>query len=455
MQNDTPNWMFHSNHHCEFTNHEWTRASVPSSHRPNILSAEKLTNRIHPLFDQPLKKAVDDFSVVEQSARLATQFVECGLLHRLFLAIANEGKPGRAWGETGREEDKYERVGLEIPHSELITTKKTDGRRAQELLKHLSQSITYALDSATKDHGATESIQDKHFIDSKFPNGEKSKVKIAASLYEDLKKAQGTEDTPYLFYLQVNLAITLVHEIGHAVDNLAHGKLWHGHFLGENIIREAGFDIETRLFGGHLTTLFGSKTDPNAITNRYYHERRPSALRGILVLFEYPYQSLATLYAHHESHMEIRKQPRDVRELDVAWRVPIPFLGKLFCDGFWRDELPSNPTALRPECSVGYTFRTDSNGNSIPVKKHKDDKTMMYVPKGYRRVKDDGSVVRYPNSSDGLVNTTKFWDSLTESYLTGDRPWVAKPYGYKATDLPCEHCMDDVETDSDTEIVDQ
>lgn len=79
---------------------------------------------------------------------------------------------------------------------------------------------------------------------------------------------------------------------------------------------------------------------------------------------------------------------------------------------------------------------------------------MMYVPKGYRRDKDDGSIVRYHNTREEPVNTTRFWDSVTESYLTGHRPWVAMPYGYKETDLICEHCMDDI-PDSDTEMDDR
>jgi hypothetical protein len=446
MQNDTPTNIFCSSHHCKFTENEWTKSTDFSSTLGAVLEASKLTNKIHPLFDNPLRQAVPDFSVVEQSARLATHFIECGSLDRIFIAISNKGKPGRSWQD---KKTKW-RVGLEIPQEELTKTKRTDGRRAQDLLIHLSNSISFALDTMVEEHGITESIPNKKHVDSKFPHGEKSKVKIAASLYHDLENAQGTEDTPYLLNLQVDLAITLVHEIGHAIDNQAHGKWWHGHFLGENIIREVGFDVETRLFGGHLTTLFGGKTDPNAFS-RYYHNRQRSALKGILVLWEYPYQSLATAYAGKESHMEIRKQPKDVRSLDVAWRVPVTFLGQLFQDSFWKDEVPSDPSALRPECSVGYTFRADQDANSTPVNKHKDDRIMMYVPRGYRRIKHDGSIVLDEPSNDEVACATNFWECITKIYSSNDRRWKVIPDGSENTHLVCAEYMDDI--DSDTEMV--
>ena len=60
---------------------------------------------------------------------------------------------------------------------------------------------------------------------------------------------------------------------------------------------------------------------------------------------------------------------------------------------------------------------------------------MMCVSEGYRRVKGDGSIVRYPNSKYALVNTTHFQDGVTEKYLTGDRPQEAMPYPYGHTDL--------------------
>ena len=450
MQHDTHLNILYSHHHCKFTEDEWTKPNSLSKAKGDVLVAGKLTNKIHPLFDAPLQQAVPDYSVVEQSARLASHFLECGVLNRIFVAISNKGKPGRSWQD---KKDK-EQVGLEIPQEELTKTKKTDGRRAQDLLKHLSQSISFTLDHTLKVGGMTESIQNKEDVDPKFPNGEKNIVKIAASLYDDLRSAQGTEDTPFLLHLQVDLAITLVHEIGHAIDNQAHGKLYHGHFLGENIVREGGFDIETQLFGGHLTTLYGGKTDENAFRRYYYKSGQRSALRGILISWEYPYQSLATTYAHHQDHMEIRKHPKQVRPLDVAWRVPVTFLGQLFRDSFWQDELPCDADAIRPECSVGYTFRVDRDGTSIPVIRSKEDDCMMYVPEGYSRRKDDGSIVLDHQKNDGVNYTTSFWDCMAKIYSSsGSRPWKVIQPGddnFEITHMVCEEYMDCV--DSDTEM---
>jgi hypothetical protein len=374
------------------------------------------------LFDIPLRKAIRDFSVVEQSARLASRFVECGVLDRVFLSIANEGKPGRSWQRRGIEGE----VGLEISKEQLDKKEPTDGAKAQELLIHLSKTISFCLDDTVQCDALTNAIPNKKYRDRQFPNAEKSKVRIARRQYDDLKNAKGTEDTPCLLYLQVNFATTLVHEIGHALDNMAHGRLYYPHFLGENMIWEPGFDVETRLFGGYLTTHFDSEAD---VVIRYKHNGRSSELTGILVLWEYPTQGLVETY-RSDGTMETRGEPKDVRSLDIAWRVPIAFLKRLFRDSFWNDQLPSDANALRPQCSVGYCFRVDQHGESIPVATHRSDGKMLYVPEGYRRLPDGSIEIDHRKKHEfGFVDTTKFWEDKAREYSTdeGKRPWVVLP----------------------------
>jgi hypothetical protein len=102
------------------------------------------------------------------------------------VAISNKGKPGRSW----QDKKATWRVGLEIRQEELTKTRRTDGCMAQHLLKHLSKSVSFTLDHTIEDHGMTESIPNKEYVDQKFPNGEKSIVKIAASLYDDRESAR-------------------------------------------------------------------------------------------------------------------------------------------------------------------------------------------------------------------------------------------------------------------------
>jgi hypothetical protein len=78
---------------------------------------------------------------------------------------------------------------------------------------------------------------------------------------------------------------------------------------------------------------------------------------------------------------------------------------------------------------------------------------MMYVPKGYRRLKDDGSIVLDDPENDEVVHTTNFWECMAKIYsYNDDRPWQEIPDGSRATHLVCVEYMDDF--DSDTEMAD-
>jgi hypothetical protein len=178
-----------------------------------------------------------------------------------------------------------------------------------------------------------------------FQKGEKSRIYISASMYDTLRDAQGTNDIPLLLKLQFEFAVTLVHEIGHALDNLCHGQLAWNHFCGDSIVCETGFELENRLFGGHLTMFCEGWEDPKK-WNRYHHDGQRSSLSGVLVLWEYPYQGAVAAYRDHGS-MQTRGELKNIRPLDVAWRVPVTFLQNFFEDTFWVSELPANKNALR------------------------------------------------------------------------------------------------------------
>lgn len=343
---DTKVDTYYDRYKCEFL--------IPESLTSQNLGVPTLTNNIHPLFDEPLRKAVDNYSVVEQSARLASKFIECGTLDHIYLAIANDGSPGRSW----RSKGSASKVGLEIPVERLYEKSPADKSKLRQLLETLCRATSFEFEKITE-HAVTDTIRDRTFKAPAFPNAERSKVRINKRLYDDLDKAQGTGDTILIAKLQLELAVTLVHEIGHAIDNLAHGKLHHGHFLGKGIVCEPGFDIETRLLGGRLATLYqGLEREQNQrdFADQYYFNEKLSNLRGVLVIWEYPDQGVDYEYSKRKG-FKTRENVKNVRHLDLAWRLPMKHVMRLFNDEFWTHEYPANPTALRPRYEVGYTFR--------------------------------------------------------------------------------------------------
>ena len=126
----------------------------------------------------------------------------------------------------------------------------------QAWLYHPAFAVDYDLDPdvptpVTIQFGTAEEI------DPDCPYGYKSLIKIPESVYNDLAAArEHPEDAPRLLSLQLELAVIFIHEIGHALHNLIHGKLTFEHFLGDAIVFEVGFELEICLFGGLLTRLF-------------------------------------------------------------------------------------------------------------------------------------------------------------------------------------------------------
>ena len=275
-----------------------------------------LRNQVHPLFSNPLQSALPKYSVVEQSAKLASHFVECGSLDRIFLAIWDNGQHGRGWRSTSKPNE----VGYEYPPEaldETVPITPADRIRIRNLLKALSDNIYYRLDK-TIDHALTHSLTDEKVTDKAFSKGERSRVVIPARMYDSLRKAKACKDVPLLLKLQFEFAVMLVHEISHAMDNLCHGQLgWH-HFFGDSVICETGFEIENRLFGGHLTMIFEDWEDPIR-WNRYVHNGQRSSLAGVLVSWEYPYQGVVAAYNGHGG-LEKRGDLKSIRPLDVACR---------------------------------------------------------------------------------------------------------------------------------------
>jgi hypothetical protein len=156
-------------------------------------------------------------------------------------------------------------------------------------------------------------------------------------------------------------------------------------YFGHNPVAELGFELESWLFDGILTEAFNGG---NRGLGRYRHGNRrtvPSNLRGVLVLWEYPCQSLVEDYVGFgDNGMEKRGEPKDIKALDVGWRVPITFLQRFFQDDFGQD---TSSGYLHPKREVGYCFRTGRNkpDDDIHCPVISSTAENKYIPVGYHR----------------------------------------------------------------------
>lgn len=371
-----------------------------------------LNNRIHPLFGGPLRSAVDEFWVVELSAKLATHYLESGLLDQVILALYNDGQPGILFrdskGNQGRE------IRIKDPSE-------GDQCKVKAILHRLAETVSFTIDEMISADAVTEWIEEDDCIDELYANGRRSIVKISRKKYDMLLAAQEYtgSDVPWLLQSYVDFANILIHEIGHVIDNASHAYR-EPTYLGDSILSEPGFEMETHIYGGRLTKLFGGHPDVDRWGFHKY-EGYFSEMTGVVALLEYPYQGIVGDY-HGGGGLNWRGDPKNLRTLDVAWRVPMSFLESLFDDSFWEQDLEVIRKALRPRCDVGYCFRWDEDQQAVAVKKTDGDETKMYVPKGFRRA-STGCIVR--EDEEEIIDTGRFWSKRSQDYHRGSKrkPW--------------------------------
>ena len=379
---------------------ENTRFTKKTVTRSETLKLGRLDNDIHDLFKHTLSAAVPDYRVVEQSARLATRFLTCGVLDRYVnTMIDHNARKARLWVDV---DDPYLKTGFEFPthenKHESLTDRQQDGVKGFLLL--LAGALAYKLDNDLDGDAITEQIGELNIVDPACPNGYRSIVTLSKEQYNALVAArQNPTDLPLLIWLQVKLAVTLIHEVvGHALCNFQFGKSDREPYFGDEIVAEPGFEVEKRIFGGRLSLMYDeAHADERHNVYLYEHNGVQSALRGIPVLWEYPCQGLLEQYRATGS-MGLRIPRERVRPLDVAWRVPVKFLQDLFDNNFWARPEGIPLGVLHFPRNVAYCFRLGEDGYHKPVKISKEE--ARYVPEFYLRLRD-GDIVPDARSKRG------------------------------------------------------
>ncbi|KAK4610629.1 hypothetical protein CLAFUW4_14124 [Fulvia fulva] len=329
----------------------------------STLAYSALTNAVHPVFGptQWTNLPVGGWDVVEQSCKLASLFFQSAALRPFWATLICYSDP-----ETASDQKKQFSLaafgGIDATQQAQI-----DEVLNEDLPTHLKFKIDEkTLIGAHCQENGTSMCCGYHTQ----AEGRNSNVFVAKSTYQALQKAQSPEATDIveLTWLRFHLAVNMVHEVAHALRNATDASEEEEPFFGDAIISEIGFELEKCLFGGPIMAIWADED------NKYSkHDGTKSNLMGLVVQFEWPYQQLVTEYDLEYRTMGKRRDPRDVRELDLAWRISITLFAKFFSDAFWQSVDQEDMEAFHPPHTCGYTFRVDDKAYFEPVCRADDE----------------------------------------------------------------------------------
>lgn len=240
----------------------------------------------------------------------------CGVVERFLysMMLQTDGPEARLWVNKDRP---YTDQRVELP-SEQPDTIEPLTQMQRDLVRlyiwNMYRVLTYTLDDTIEYDAITKQIGEVHIIDSVIKIGYRSVIKISKKLYDELAAAyEHPTDVPNLLWMQTKFAVMLVHENMHAYSNAIFGKLDREPYFGNAAVAEVGFEIEKRLFGGRMATLYdAAHVDKQYDVHVYEHNGIPSKLRGVLILWEYPSQGLLEEYGESGS-MGLRVPREELR----------------------------------------------------------------------------------------------------------------------------------------------
>ncbi|KAF7186111.1 hypothetical protein HII31_12572 [Pseudocercospora fuligena] len=377
----------------------------------------RLTNRIHPIFKKAVKELFDEANEAQRTIhmrafgpafKLATRFLDSGALDSFFWIFHHPNKLERYRDDQAQPPVEYDVFPTAHCRPDRAISK-GDRAMVQQRLQQLAANVHFTLDPNV-DHGVrTREDWDPVSIPSlrsaskpqPVKYGFQSTVRIAYDTYTELEQitaATFPPDVPMQLAKHFEFAVTLLHEIAHMYRNFMLGGFSNQAdvgepFLGEGLLSELGFELESRLLGGHISLL-----EPQAATvNVYQYSGTNSALDGILSVYEWPYQQIVNFYEdgatpNDPNLMDKREDPDVERPLDQAWRIDLGDIARFFTDNFWTVDYPNNRNAadyLWPGKDRGFNFkaqRATAAGvarGPRPVRRTRDDR--KYVPNGYVR----------------------------------------------------------------------
>ena len=317
------------------------------------LTAGDLSNPIHPVFNGTFPNNAD-MKVLDMPLRLASRFLRCDSLKSFLGNIIVE----------------YDST-CESTIVALDNNKEVDP--INSILKCLGQIVSFVPQikgvPELEDANFAVTVRDSTKTHRVFPNGCGSTIGYITANYNRLSEATKTSsaDLPLLLWNQFTFAVTLVHELCHALMKALQGADEYEPFFGENATTEIWFECEAHLFGGLIFCLFDGEGSKREVIRRYkLPGGRKSQMRGLILLAEWSSCGMTNAYKTKRLSMEVRDDNESTTQ-DRMWRVPLTFIQQFFTNSYWDNHVPRHGVAaLRLEKTVGHFFTVDMNGHGEP-----------------------------------------------------------------------------------------
>lgn len=352
-----------------------------------------LQNAVHKLFDEANFSARFDYRVILPVARLATKLLMCEKLIPFFsTAIHKEAKEIRTGLRTFHAYDAKD-ASRDLPVGRVKR------QRIHEMLVELADLISFDTDRTA----ATWSTEPIEMVEHNRLFGDDT-LRCVISCPEPIYQALAAEhklearmhtkmlnknDWALLRTLQLEFAITMVHEVAHALFYALQGDQAYEPFFGDAAVSEVGFELEWRLFGGRITRLFHQDQ-----TIRLYQKKTRtrvvgrSRLTGLVVMFEWPEQGMVEDYRGTNLRFDYKEE--QIPKKDFVWRLPLDWFGSLFTKAFWASA-EHDLTMLDPPREMAYTFKqVDGVPHPQSVDRTDYNSAAYYTPRAHH----DGSIIR-------------------------------------------------------------
>ncbi|KAK5121839.1 hypothetical protein LTR85_004714 [Meristemomyces frigidus] len=240
-------------------------------------------------------------------------------------------------------------------------------RLTQADLKRFAGRIVFKFDDESGCSGCELEIDPKTGKD-------RAVISLNRAVYDETLNAywNGT-DAAHDAWIQTRVAVTLGHELVHAIMSLTHGNNIEAYF-GDSQVAEEGFEWEKRTFGG--TFYLEDKK------SCYYQiHTTPSELKGTLVLEDWPCLKEVETYEREGWAIGVRG---DVPKVNIRWNVSISHFLNLLQESWWETEYARRgPAALRPPKVTGARYMT-KGAALVPYYIEDDEEGLAdTVPRGY------------------------------------------------------------------------
>ncbi|KAK5111952.1 hypothetical protein LTR85_011699 [Meristemomyces frigidus] len=374
--------------------------------------AADLQNPVHPIFrEQNFPAESDQFRrwPIEMALCLASLLLESDVLvpsinimaqgdlrfangpkkGQLIATPAELWKPKDAPGEywAGRESARYPKPGQEEVNDSTRLN-------AKLILAHLTDMVDFAIldGEHVGEEGARCQIIEGP-LDAKsakvFPWGCRTRIQIMRQTYTNLgsyaiysgfhgKWHESDDwDTDHilenLLARRFKFAVTVVHELAHALGHAAIGSISAEPYYQDSILSEAGYDVENILFGGTINSDHGVAPSHRGTTAKFVVKDLPFYVVGrqktFLTIEEYPSPGLLLQY-WHDGMPFVKREGAVLPAFDVAWRIPRASIEELFTSNYWASEDLRHHGLCGPlklPRTIGWIFDPDDTGTLWPI----------------------------------------------------------------------------------------